>query len=440
LFCLNEENKSVIQQDCRFGANLIAEKYSVKKMSDDAYSVYQKAVLKYKKTYDFALSGYYGYGNIGDDALLFTIISNILQKKHDLKICVLVKNSKQFQKSLDNYFCNIIAKPRFNFFSVRKAVRNSDALVFGGGTLLQNITSNRSLSYYLSLIKTAQKYNKKTILYANGIGPICKPRNYEKIKSAVKNITLATIRDESSYNYLLELLDLSSFESDKSKIYLTADEALTIKKNNYLNAYKKDFGKIINGRYIVVSVRKWKYLDSDFFIKFSAGIDAICREYNLIPVYVVMQPKLDKDISYQLSTLNGRAYLFDACGDNEDTERILAIIKSAEAVISMRLHALIFAAAFGVPMLGISYDAKVKSFLEDIFREDNGGNYTIELKDFSKEILIEKFKVLMTDREALKNKITEATEKLCEKAETNVSLFLKAMEIEIEIESETDEL
>ena len=425
LFCIDENNKNILESDANFGAGLISEKYSVKKMADDAYSVYQKAVMKYKKDYDFVLSGYYGYNNIGDDALVFTVISNIMQKKHDMKICLLTKNPKKFQDWLDNYFANITAKHRYNFLSVKKAIKKSNALVFGGGTLLQDSTSGRSFGYYSWLLKTAQKLGKKTVLYANGIGPLYGKKNKIKTEELMQKLTLATIRDEDSYNYLNSMELLSS---EKEKIYLTADEALTVGHNKYLNAYKKDFKEYIKGDYIAISIRKWKYLDVTFFEKFAAAVDIICRENNLIPVYIVMHPEYDKNISEYLSQLNSKAYCANV---NGDIEKVLAIIRSAEAVISMRYHTLIFAAVYNIPMIGISIDPKIKSFLNDLY---DSGDYTVEPKNFSKDILTEKFDMLMSDKnkENVKSKIAGTTEKLCENAKKNSELFLKAMGYEHE--------
>jgi polysaccharide pyruvyl transferase WcaK-like protein len=46
-------------------------------------------------------------------------------------------------------------------------------------------------------------------------------------------------------------------------------------------------------------------------------------------------------------------------GEEED---VLSAVTSAKAVVGMRLHALIFAAAAGVPSCGIVYDPKVEAF------------------------------------------------------------------------------
>ncbi|MCL1794917.1 MAG: polysaccharide pyruvyl transferase CsaB [Oscillospiraceae bacterium] len=417
LFCLDEKNKEILSLDAKFGAELIRKKYSVEKMADDAYSAYQKAALKYKNC-DFVLGGYYGYGNIGDDALMHSVIGNILQKKSDVKICLLTKNPKKQQRRLDGCFANIVAKPRFNFPSVKKAIKKSKALVFGGGTLLQDATSGRSFGYYSWLLKTAQKLGKKTILYANGIGPLYEEKNKERTKLLMQKITAATIRDRESYD-ILEKMGI-----DNDKITLTEDEAMTIGKNSHLNSYEKDFKEFIKGEYIVISARKQKHMSVEFLEKFSAAVNAICRSNNLIPVYLVMHPKEDRKISEYLSSLDKRAYLADVGGD---ISKALAIVRSAEAVVAMRLHALIFAAVFEVPMIGIAYDPKLRSFLGSIYESDA---YTCPLKNFSKEALTDKFSVLISNKEEIKGKIKSAAKRQIEKAEKNAGLFLQAMEME----------
>ena len=415
LFCLDPKNKEALINGTKFGRELIQKKYSVKKMADDAYSVYKKAMLKYKEC-DFVLGGYYGYGNIGDDALMFSVIGNILQKKEDLKICLLTKDPKKQQRHLDGCFANIMAKPRFNFFSVKRAIKKSKALVFGGGTLLQDATSGRSFKYYSWLLNTAQKLGKKTILYANGIGPLYDNKNKEKTEALMQKITFATIRDKESYEYL------NKMDIDKQKIRLTEDEAMTVGENSRLNSYKKDFGEFIKGKYIVIAVKKQKHKSVEFLEKFSAAINTMCQSAGLIPVYLVMHPKEDRKISEYLTDLNGRAYLADVGGD---ISKALAIVRSAEAVVAMRLHTLIFAAVFGVPMIGIAYDPKIRSFLGSVYESDA---YTCPLKTFSKEGLIDKFNTLMSNKEELKGKIENAARQQLEKAKQNAELFLENAE------------
>lgn len=73
--------------------------------------------------------------------------------------------------------CSLEADPRFQVWKVLKALRRCDALLSGGGSLLQDRTSTRSLLYYLSIIRAAELFHKPVMLYANGIGPVRKPAN-----------------------------------------------------------------------------------------------------------------------------------------------------------------------------------------------------------------------------------------------------------------------
>ena len=63
------------------------------------------------------------------------------------------------------------------------------------------------------------------------------------------------------------------------------------------------------------------------------------------------------------------------------TSELLSIVGNMELLISIRLHALIFAGVMGVPMIGISYDPKVDRFLESVGEQPVG---TLEDVDFER--------------------------------------------------------
>ena len=84
------------------------------------------------------------------------------------------------------------AIPRFRFWKVFGALRRCDALLSGGGSLLQDRTSTRSLLYYLSIVRCAEWMGKPVMLYANGIGPVQKPANRRRVKRAVERAALVT--------------------------------------------------------------------------------------------------------------------------------------------------------------------------------------------------------------------------------------------------------
>ena len=113
------------------------------------------------------IAGYHGYGNCGDEATLQAMTVNIKAMAEDVKITAL-----SFKPELTKTEYNIESVQRFNVLQVFNAIRRSDIILSGGGTLLQDDTSTRSLLYYLSIIKVAKMLHKRVMLYDNGIGPV----------------------------------------------------------------------------------------------------------------------------------------------------------------------------------------------------------------------------------------------------------------------------
>ena len=91
------------------------------------------------------ISGYYGFDNFGDEAILNVLVSNL--KKNEIEVCVISKNPQKTSKKLD-----IKSVYTFSILSILKSIKSSDVLISGGGSLLQDVTSLKSLFYYLFII------------------------------------------------------------------------------------------------------------------------------------------------------------------------------------------------------------------------------------------------------------------------------------------------
>ena len=87
---------------------------------------------------------------------------------------------------------------RYNMISVLNSIRKCDMLISGGGSLLQDRTSTRSIIYYLSIIRCAKLFGKKVMLYANGIGPVTKQQNRNLVKNVVNKANIITLREDNS--------------------------------------------------------------------------------------------------------------------------------------------------------------------------------------------------------------------------------------------------
>ena len=72
-------------------------------------------------------------------------------------------------------------------------------------------------------------------------------------------------------------------------------------------------------------------------------------------------------------------HLLDETGSAEHT---IGLFARMQVVVSMRLHALVFSAGQGVPLVGVVYDPKVSSFLSYI-----GQDLYTDLHDLTEEAL-----------------------------------------------------
>ena len=180
-----------------YGREVIFQYYSVRRMAADCLAMYEQVR---RRKYQVVMSGYYGFSNAGDDAILEAIHQSILEASGEVGVTVLSNDPRETQR---HYGMNAI--PRFRFWKVFGALRRCDALLSGGGSLLQDRTSTRSLLYYLSIVRCAEWMGKPVMLYANGIGPVQKPANRRRVKRAVERAALVTLRDHSSARELVEM-------------------------------------------------------------------------------------------------------------------------------------------------------------------------------------------------------------------------------------------
>ncbi len=143
------------------------------------------------------LIGFYGYGNYGDDLLLKSFLQILNEIKFDGIIFLPVENDLEFD---EEYIFQIITVSRFNFYEIRKTIKDSDVIMFGGGNLFQSETSYRSFMYYYYIAHLGEKFNKTILLLSQGFGSFKEKRSLQKLKKILSYPKLyANLRDETSY-------------------------------------------------------------------------------------------------------------------------------------------------------------------------------------------------------------------------------------------------
>lgn len=368
-----------------------------------------------KKKYDAIISGYYGFNNIGDDAMLRSIVYNLKQQKPDISILALSRRPEETRQCYGVDSIN-----RKNIFTVYCAMKKAKLFIYGGGNIIQDSTSSRSLIYYLGTAWLAKKLKLKVMFYANGIGPISKPSNEEFSRRILNRADIITVREKLSFN------ELNRMGITKPKIILTADAAFSLKVDNNIEVEKifNIEGIPFDGKYAGFSVRRCPGLEESQHEKYEKIIaeiaDYVYLTYNLKPVFIPMEYHFDIfTIKHIVSKMKTESYIIS---DNHSVSETLAIIKEMDIMIAMRLHALIFSAYMNVPFLGISYQPKVEGFLEYV-NQPSVGN----VKDLTFEKMRSKIDYIIENKDTIKANLSESIEVLIRKSEENSQLAIELL-------------
>ncbi len=374
-----------------------------------------KAILRDCKDeyrYDAVLSGYYGFRNSGDDALLLGIIESLKKQKPDIRLLVLSRRPKETAET-----CMTDAVQRFNLFSLNRALKKSRMLITGGGSLLQDTTSDMSLVYYLYVMKRACKYSKPVYVYANGIGPIS-DKNVPMAAKVVKQARMITLRDEMS------LGEIERMGITDVPVEVTADPAILLRpisKESARILIEKEYPELEGKKLLCVSVRNWKDNDGDFCTKVARICDEAYENHGLVTLFLPMKPQNDTLISkLVVEKMKTKSYVIS---EKYTVKECLGIVSACECVVAMRLHSLIYALTAAVPAVGLVYDPKVEGFLQYI---GSGNNFYA--KNIDCEGVLSCIDSIMENRDDIIENIREKHEQLCEKAQKNAVIAVKLLE------------
>lgn len=353
------------------------------------------------------ISGYYGFGNSGDDALLLSITDGLKEKIPGCKITVLSANPGETSAAY-----GVDAVNRWNIFDIIRSAVSADLLISGGGTLIQDGTSTKSLLYYLAVIMIAHILKLKIMLYSNGIGPLDKKRNIKLTRNVLNKADLITLRDTASKEALEEI------GVTHPEIVLTADPAFLLKADldkkaaDIIAECRKDKDKQSERDFFIISIRHWKSLKENFTDVIAHSADYIADKYNMTPVFLPMQISSDGGISKSAAEkMTNTPVIIDA---KLTTGETLAIVRAAKVCMGMRLHTLIYAASQGIPIIGLVYDPKINGFMDYI-----GQNIYTDASSVSAEILTGMADRCMKNYDDLKMTIDSRVRELRKKAEKN---------------------
>ena len=333
------------------------------------------------------ISGYYGFYNIGDEAILKSIIEALRNEDPNIDIVVL-SNDVEYTKN--TYKVNAINRWKLN--EIYKELLKCDGLISGGGSLFQDVTSSRSILYYIGIMWLAKLAKKPIFIYAQGVGPINKKNNRKIVGKFFNKVDYITLRDKES-KLLLNSIGV------KKDIDIVPDPVMGFNIDNFEFKIPKYY---IDSDYVTISIRDWKKNNHEFLKNIADTCDKIV-ENGIDVVFIPMHGEHDEKISIEVA--NMMKYNAKVISKNLTMEEKMMYIKESKLMIGRRLHALIFAATVGTPMIGISYDPKIDSYLKLVDQPCIGNTDD----DINSDELTQKSLHIISNYESIKEKLEQNT-------------------------------
>ncbi|MFC6618305.1 polysaccharide pyruvyl transferase CsaB [Deinococcus radiophilus] len=272
------------------------------------------------------VSGYYGFANGGDEAIALSISRELRAWGHTP---VLLSADPAHTAA----HCECEAAPRMNPLALARELRLADLLLSGGGGLLQDKTSARNLTYYLGLIRLARLLGTPAAVFNQSIGPLS-VRGGTRVRRGVQGLPLV-VRDRASLR-TLETLGLQGQLGGDPALLLTPSPALIRDETSVVIAPRGDVAESL------LPLR-------DLVSRLQAAGHRVTA--------LALMPAADGEAARSLGA--------DTVLESADPQLLLDAIAASGYVVGVRLHALILAAAAGVPFAGLSYDPKVQGFCSD---------------------------------------------------------------------------
>ena len=331
-----------------------AREFSVEATCREQRDVYEEILEREARGRSgVVICGAYGMGNSGDEAILDAIVAEMRAIDPLMPLTVMTRDPAGASARL-----GLTAVHTFNFPRFLAVMRRRALYINGGGSLIQDVTSRRSLWYYLFTLRAAKRLGCKVMMYGCGIGPVKRPGGVERTRRVLNScVDAITLREPDSIE------ELARFGVTKPEIILASDPALTLPSApaEEVDAALEAAGAAPKGKYICFALRLWPGFGEKAGV-FAAAARHAHEAYGLTPVFLPIN---------HLDDGQAAALVAEKLGDTPhvllpgpmSSALVIGLMSRMQVVVSMRLHGLIFAAGQGVPLIGVSYDPKVTAFL-----------------------------------------------------------------------------
>ncbi|MCV4235454.1 polysaccharide pyruvyl transferase CsaB [Virgibacillus sp. LDC1] len=366
------------------------------------------------------ISGYYGFKNSGDEAVLKSILTALEQESKATGIVI-----NPVVLSIDPEWTSAVygvkSVHRMKLGEVRQAIKDSDGLISGGGSLLQDATSPKTIPYYLGVLKIAQWLGKPTFIYAQGVGPVNRKLFYPMIRSIFRKCTYISVRDIQS-GELLQSMGISEEAihvvpdpvmglplPEGGDVHIDSNPGSALEENDVASVSSIEdhresseeplAGSSLSKRetegegslpVIGISVRYW-HSERKELKAVAEGLKALAAQrpvhLRFLPFHQPDDLEASQFIASGIGDISKNGSKVSFYRDEKQPQDMLREVSRCDMILGMRLHSLIYAANQRVPLLGISYDPKINHFLKRLGSEPVGSSESLDADTLKDQML-----------------------------------------------------
>jgi len=366
------------------------------------------------RTMKVVLSGFYGFGNMGDEAILQSIIDNLRLRWPDIEITVFSFSPEETGQK--HSVQSLYRGWRRETIKKIRALREADVLISGGGGLLQDAYATGIISgplpYYLLIVLLAKLCGTPVMFFSQGIGPITSRYGKFLVRKIANKADLITVRDKESKELLRALGVL------KPEIIVTADIVFALRTDRAPLPAVSEGPLNRPGKWVAVSVRPW-FEQKDYLKQIGRALDLLMETHHVTPVFFPMEGDYDyraaEEVVRQMKNGNRSVLL----KPGYSPEEMIGLLKKCQLTIGMRLHSLIFSCLAEIPYIGIVYDPKVENFLKATDMQA----FAIAMNNIQPDRIVERYQYIINHEEEIGERIKQKKSELGREALKNITLL-----------------
>ena len=309
------------------------------------------------------IQGWYGNGNLGDEIILESMLTELRGHFPNASFVVISDNPED---TMRRHGVESLRRGggRIQRFRRLHALTDADLFILGGGELLKPYGSSEvSVLTWLGPLELAHEMGVPTMTWAVGVSKALSPRAKALTKEVLSKTDAVTVRDQHSLEVLHEL--------GVRKAQLTADPAFLFPglhpgRRGHVNPHRTKVSVFVTKWYVNRSVIS----DPELWGRFERGVadclDGLIETYGtevrFIPMMVGEIDEDDRGVAREIAALTRNRDSIELFENAVSPKELLKLISESNLVIGMRLHSLILSAALKVPSLAIEYQSKVRRF------------------------------------------------------------------------------